>query len=130
MQQLLVAGPRAVRGPESLRELKGIIIDRLVKFSPGRELVVAQDTLTGQIAWEWAFHRNTPVKRFSAGLGLSSHVRISHEAREAIANRNLRMLSEPFLDRALLFTESGECGQFIEIIRSIPKPIEIIRVLA
>lgn len=130
MRKYLIAGPSCVWNIGEANRLKALVWTYLTDFIkddghvPG--VICADDTATGRYAKTYAGVLNVPVFPYSAGLKEDI---LGQAQRDLIAIRNMKMIAEPEISRAILFTHTNECGDIIQGLQAGNREIEITRVM-
>ena len=135
-KRVLVAGPAFPRTPAHALNLREAINRNLPYVLGVGGIVLAEDTVTGQIAREWAArhgvsfcaHRAFDVAANELQIHVAYSGLWSDRMREMVRQRNQRMIEEKAVTRALLFVGTNECTDFITGLREPPRNVEIIRV--
>ncbi len=131
MRKYLIAGPSVAINAKQSERLRSLVWTYICDFMlcekgvrPG--IICAEDTATGRLAKVYAQSLPVPVFAYSAHV---INDRFTQDDRDLIAIRNMKMVAEPEIVRAILFTHTGECSDILAGLQAQKSPIEIIRVM-
>lgn len=135
MAKLLIAGPTKVDNAFQADRLKGLVwhyLNRITlenALSGSRRLsfsvVCADDTATGRYAKMWSQTLLMPVFPYSARLDKEIY---SQNDRDLIHIRDMKMIAEPEIVKAILLNHTNECSHIMSELRK-NNQIEIVRVM-
>lgn len=114
MLKLLIAGPAHVSSAYQADRLKSLVWHYLSAFAftlnEKHAVICADDTATGRYAKIWGQKLFLPIFPYSAGIKEDI---LTQKDRDLIKIRDMKMIAEPDLTKAIIFNHTNECSDII-----------------